>query len=96
MADDFRNTLIGCSSTMCRFNIAGSIERTCMLKLVAIGDTGRCLTAEGRTVPNAGVQPGPDGKIHIKEGMEIPPGTKFNGQVVIDKPPHFEGGVWVK
>lgn len=51
MSDDFRETLIGCSSTMCRFNIAGSTERTCMLKLVAIDDTGRCRMAEGKPVP---------------------------------------------
>ena len=96
---DFRNTIIGCASATCRFNIEANPERTCALKLIAIDQTGRCRMAEARPTspqPNAGIQPSPDGKIHIKEGMKIPPGTKFTHPTVIGSGGHFEAGVWVE
>jgi hypothetical protein len=70
MADDFRNTLIGCASTFCRFNVSSSTERTCMLKLVAIGDTGRCLMAEGRPAPQPPV-PAPRAPGHFEGGVWV-------------------------
>jgi hypothetical protein len=59
---DFRNTLIGCASATCRFNIEANPERTCALKLIAIDQTGRCRMAEARPVmqqkPQAQTNPG--------------------------------------
>lgn len=51
MSGDFRETIIGCAATFCRFNIKTNIEPTCALKMLAIDETGRCLHAEGRPVP---------------------------------------------
>jgi hypothetical protein len=48
---DFRNTIIGCTSATCRFNIEANPERTCALKLIAIDQTGRCRMAEARPIP---------------------------------------------
>jgi hypothetical protein len=69
MSGDFRETLIGCSSVMCRFNVVGSTERTCMLKMIAIDDTGRCRMAEGRPIP----QPAPQKKApaHFEGGKWV-------------------------
>ena len=48
---DFRETIIGCAAIMCRFNVRTSVEPTCSLKMVAIDETGRCMNAEARPVP---------------------------------------------
>jgi len=61
MSGDFRETIIGCSAIMCRFNIEANPERTCALKLIAIDQTGRCRMAEARPVmqkPQAQTNPG--------------------------------------
>ena len=57
MSGDFRETIVGCGATFCRFNVKTSIEGTCSLKMVVIGDTGRCLMAEGRPVHSEGSAP---------------------------------------
>lgn len=51
MYGDFRETIVGCGATFCRFNIRTGLEPTCTLKLIAIDETGRCRLAEGRPVP---------------------------------------------
>lgn len=70
MGGDFRETLIGCGSVMCRFNVPGSSERTCMLKMIAIDETGRCRMAEARPVkapaPQAQTPPG-----HFEKGVWV-------------------------
>lgn len=51
MADDFRQTVIGCAAAMCRYNVSTSSERTCILKAVSLDETGRCRNAEARPLP---------------------------------------------
>ena len=51
---DFRETIIGCAATLCRFNVRTSVEPTCSLKIVAIDETGRCRSAEARPIPQQG------------------------------------------
>jgi hypothetical protein len=65
---DFRNTIIGCASATCRFNIEANPERTCALKLIAIDQTGRCRMAEARPVPPQ----------HLKPQAQTKPG-RFEG-----------------
>lgn len=65
MPDDFRNTIIGCAAAGCRFNIKTGIEPTCSLKLVAIDETGRCRSAEGRPIPVPQAQTNPG---HFEKG----------------------------
>jgi hypothetical protein len=51
MSGDFRETIIGCAASTCRFNIAANPERTCALKLIAVDETGRCRMAEAVPIP---------------------------------------------
>lgn len=48
MSGDPRETILVCQAKHCRFNISTQPEPTCILKMTAIGDTGRCMMAEGR------------------------------------------------
>lgn len=60
MSGDFRETIVGCAASNCRFNIKTGIEPTCTLKLVSIDETGRCRNAEARPIqkPQAQTHPG--------------------------------------
>lgn len=69
MPGDFRETIIGCAASTCRFNIRTAIEPTCSLKMVAIDETGRCRYAEARPVPPQ----------HLKPQAQTPPGRFENG-----------------
>jgi hypothetical protein len=51
MSDDPRAAIVTCVALSCRFNMKTGIEPTCMMKMVVIGETGRCIMAEGRPVP---------------------------------------------
>jgi hypothetical protein len=106
MMPDLRESIIGCRALNCINNIK-AIEETCNLKMILLDEMGRCKMCRPRPVPAGAaagmmigtptdLQPGPDGKIHIRDQQQIPPGTVFRHPVVIDRGPHFEKGVWVE
>ena len=70
MPSDFRETLIGCQSATCRYNVQASTERTCMLKIISLDETGRCRYAEARPVVIRKEQQPPHG--HFKGGAFVP------------------------
>jgi hypothetical protein len=71
MTADFRETVVGCSAALCRFNVKTGIEPTCMMKLISLDETGRCRNAEGRPVlkPQTAAKTGPG---HFENGVWIP------------------------
>ena len=70
MSGDPRETIVACQAKHCRFNISTKPESTCVLKMVAIDETGRCMMAEGRPVPPPAPQQKAPG--HFEGGVWIP------------------------
>lgn len=68
MSGDFRQAVVGCSATLCRFNVNTSIEPTCGMKLISLDETGRCRNAEARPVPKPQAQTKPG---HYEGGVWV-------------------------